>query len=1085
MLMSPFEVTTTKDRGYLGGNAQSGTRLNSDIDDIAAAVTVVTKQQLLDTAAIDINDIFQYEASTEGTRTYTANFNDGKADVDSVSLAPETANRVRGLGSANVAVGNFQATSSIPIDTYNIDAVELSRGPNSSIFGVGEVSGTVNLVPAAANTSRDFTKLSASISSFGTTRETADVNRVFWKNKFALRLNALNQNQEFRRKPSFDQTRRFQLGGTFRPFSTTTITASFERFRENYSRPNSVTPRELYSHWNAWGRPSWDPTTNTWTVTDAAGNKITGTQASASNITTFPVGVMLQGIGSSRVRPTMFIGGDGSVGWFGDTLWTNPTRRELINILYPSDYARPAQYGSTSAGTATLNYNNLPATNNHDLYDWDSINLAALNRGHKDADFARIVLEQYVLRTEMNTIAFQAGYYKENIQDYRRTYVGNGGDGVALTITPDVNTKLPDGTPNPYYGAPYIGALAPQVYANPVKTETARLNLAYQLDFRQKKSFWHWLGKYNLLGYGETYNKIYVPASLRYRDQIVAPESPWLLPNIRNNNAAVWNARYYLGDATGNNVDYASAAPALAPVTYHRANPATGTTVDPNVPINSWYTIPNVPLGTAFFSSQTPAQVKNTTWGGLIQGYLLGDRIIGTFGRRRDQLATRNNTTPEPTSAIDSATGLNKNLDYLWDFSDDPYLVTDLRNGATKNVGYTSTKGLVVKPFRWISLRYNTSNSFKPDNFAIDLQGRPQPNPHGKTKDYGVQLNLWKDKVWLRVTRFYTDSEGSRSNTASTVANRITNFDFDRDPNNDGNVKEDLEDWLTGELLKVRGYYDPVAGALLANIPDDVRLQAKNDADKLMGFTPEQIAFLQSFQNSRLVTADTSSRGYEVELNFNPNRYWTVKLTGSETVNIISAIGSSWQEYRDARMPIWTTIRSPYDNSLYWTTRFAGDRFPNQVWVAENAAPMSVQMALLGKPSPQTRKYKGALLSTYRLAGLSSNSILRALTVGGSVRWEDKGAIGFYGAAPDPDGLVRSYDANRPIYDSAHLFADAWVRYDFSLYKNRIKGNVQLNVRNVLENGRLEAFGANPDGTKYNFRIYDPREFVLGVNFEL
>jgi len=57
----------------------SGSRLNTKLEDVGASITVVTKQQLLDFAATDINDVFAMEAGTEGTRTYTANFNDGKA----------------------------------------------------------------------------------------------------------------------------------------------------------------------------------------------------------------------------------------------------------------------------------------------------------------------------------------------------------------------------------------------------------------------------------------------------------------------------------------------------------------------------------------------------------------------------------------------------------------------------------------------------------------------------------------------------------------------------------------------------------------------------------------------------------------------------------------------------------------------------------------------------------------------------------------------------------------------------------------------------------------------------------------------
>src|SRR5688572_6324864 len=65
--MTPFEVTSSGDRGYYGANTMSGTRLNSRIEDLASSITVVTKEQMADFAMLDLNDIFNYEASTEGT----------------------------------------------------------------------------------------------------------------------------------------------------------------------------------------------------------------------------------------------------------------------------------------------------------------------------------------------------------------------------------------------------------------------------------------------------------------------------------------------------------------------------------------------------------------------------------------------------------------------------------------------------------------------------------------------------------------------------------------------------------------------------------------------------------------------------------------------------------------------------------------------------------------------------------------------------------------------------------------------------------------------------------------------------------
>jgi len=58
--LSPFVVTTSKDTGYYAANTLAGSRLNTNIADLGAAISVVTKQQMEDTGSLDINDVFRY-----------------------------------------------------------------------------------------------------------------------------------------------------------------------------------------------------------------------------------------------------------------------------------------------------------------------------------------------------------------------------------------------------------------------------------------------------------------------------------------------------------------------------------------------------------------------------------------------------------------------------------------------------------------------------------------------------------------------------------------------------------------------------------------------------------------------------------------------------------------------------------------------------------------------------------------------------------------------------------------------------------------------------------------------------------------
>lgn len=81
--------------------------------------------------------------------------------------------------------------------------------------------------------------------------------------------------------------------------------------------------------------------------------------------------------------------------------------------------------------------------------------------------------------------------------------------------------------------------------------------------------------------------------------------------------------------------------------------------------------------------------------------------------------------------------------------------------------------------------------------------------------------------------------------------------------------------------------------------------------------------------------------------------------------------------------------------------------------------------------------------------------------------------------------MIRSLDKNKPVYDKARAYFDFFASYGFRFHNNKIRGNVQLNVRNAFEGGRLQAIGVNPNGQPYNFRIIDPRQFILTTTFDL
>ncbi len=167
--LSPFAVETSRDSGYFAENTLAGSRLNTNLADIAASVTVVTKQQMEDTASLDINDVFKYEAGTEGSGSYSPSIVDRGTVKDTVAgytfgndgstTGNAQSNRIRGLNAPDAAINNFSTNNRIPLDAYNTQSIEISRGPNALLFGLGTPAGVVNQNAAQAVLNRESTSV--------------------------------------------------------------------------------------------------------------------------------------------------------------------------------------------------------------------------------------------------------------------------------------------------------------------------------------------------------------------------------------------------------------------------------------------------------------------------------------------------------------------------------------------------------------------------------------------------------------------------------------------------------------------------------------------------------------------------------------------------------------------------------------------------------------------------------------------------------------------------------------------------------------------------------------------------------------
>ncbi len=167
----------------------------------------------------------------------------------------------------------------------------------------------------------------------------------------------------------------------------------------------------------------------------------------------------------------------------------------------------------------------------------------------------------------------------------------------------------------------------------------------------------------------------------------------------------------------------------------------------------------------------------------------------------------------------------------------------------------------------------------------------------------------------------------------------------------------------------------------------------------------------------------------------------------------------------------------------WWTTPYSGTT-PEQALMNNVTIPLNIILQQQGKANPQIRKYRVKYATNFRLEGITQNRFLRAFNIGGAARWESKGGIGYYGVQQFP-AIITELDANRPVYDKAHLYVDAFIGYRFKMFGNRVGANLQLNVRNLGEDGRLQPIGAYPNGVPVAYRIIDPALYILQLKLDL
>ncbi len=259
LVLSPFVVDAAQDNGYLATSTLAGSRINTNLKDVSQSMTIVTKAFMNDIGAVNVNDILSYTAGTEGTRDYTESHSEFGKPTDNVGNNSNSANRIRGLAAPDITRDYFYSIGTwAGFDTYNLDEVTIVRGPNSILAGIGSPAGIINYSPQLAWINKNSNEISYRFGSFGDKRATLNSNVTVLKDVFAIRLAAVWADKGFQQKPAWNKDTRYYLAMTYRPWSKTTIRASYEHVKVDAHNPNSLTPEDNVSSWAAYGKPIFD-----------------------------------------------------------------------------------------------------------------------------------------------------------------------------------------------------------------------------------------------------------------------------------------------------------------------------------------------------------------------------------------------------------------------------------------------------------------------------------------------------------------------------------------------------------------------------------------------------------------------------------------------------------------------------------------------------------------------------------------------------------------------------------------------------------------------------------------------------------
>jgi outer membrane receptor protein involved in Fe transport len=176
--LSPFQVNSDRDYGYLKTNSATATKIGMEIQKVPLNISVVSREFLDDTNARSITDLFRYSSSSTGDNRFAMR-------VPSNEATPQGSFTMRGFAVNNMMRDGIFRYSAYNLD--NIERVEIVKGPASVFFGQGYPGGIINYITRRATFAKVPTTFTYMLDDNGGDKVKFDHNVVLSK-KVAFRV---------------------------------------------------------------------------------------------------------------------------------------------------------------------------------------------------------------------------------------------------------------------------------------------------------------------------------------------------------------------------------------------------------------------------------------------------------------------------------------------------------------------------------------------------------------------------------------------------------------------------------------------------------------------------------------------------------------------------------------------------------------------------------------------------------------------------------------------------------------------------------------------------------------------------------